>query len=335
MAEVLSQSQIDELLKSVASGGAEPQKPTLEVEEGPFKKERKYDFHAPKKFTKDHLKLLDSVYTNFSRVLSSYLSGMLQIPCEVTLMDIEEQKYMEFNNAIGETEVVSLADVAIANHNDPPEVAMIKFSNMAIFDMLDRLMGGTGDVEDFEEDQQLTDIELSLLENLNGHIIPLMNEAWQHYFNASFSFNRVEVNPRVMQIFSGEDTVVIAVFNLMINETMGTISICLPGNTMETLFRAFDEGKNITKRVDSATESAANETLTNLSATTLDVKVVLGDVEVKLSDMYYLQVGDVINLNKPQQSEVFVYVEERPWFTANLGMYNKNIAVRLNDYLNL
>lgn len=330
MGEVLSQSQIDALLKSVSSGSV----PTSQTDESGGKKERKYDFHAPKKFTKDHLKLLDSIYTNYSRVLSSYLTSMLRIPCEITLADIEEQKYMEFNNAIGEDEVVSLVDVKIAESEEEADMAMIKFSNTAIYQILDRLMGGNGELDDMEEEMQLTEIEISLFANLNEHIVPLMNEAWQHYSNTSFSFNRIEVNPRVMQVFSGEDTVIILIFNIQVNETLGTISICLPGNAMETLFRMFDEGKNVSKRAENSGESFADDTLTNLSATTLEVSVKLGDVEISLSDMYYLKVGDVINLNKPQQSEVMLYVEDKPWFSADLGMFKKNIAVKLNDYLN-
>lgn len=51
MAEQLSQSQIDALLKRMSSG-------EVDVEE-PAHKAREYDFRSPKKFTKEQLKALD------------------------------------------------------------------------------------------------------------------------------------------------------------------------------------------------------------------------------------------------------------------------------------
>lgn len=50
MAEQLSQSQIDALLKRMSSG-------EVDVEE-PAHKAREYDFRSPKKFTKEQLKAL-------------------------------------------------------------------------------------------------------------------------------------------------------------------------------------------------------------------------------------------------------------------------------------
>ena len=55
MAEVLSQSQIDALMKEMRSGGKKKGKEKPAVEE---KKYRKYDSHSPKKITKETIKPL-------------------------------------------------------------------------------------------------------------------------------------------------------------------------------------------------------------------------------------------------------------------------------------
>ena len=48
-------------------------------------------------------------------------------------------------------------------------------------------------------------------------------------------------------------------------------------------------------------------------------------------DIYNLHVGDVIDLNKPQDSTVSVHVEGQPWFKGKLGVHNKNIAVKIEE----
>ena len=67
MADVLSQSQIDALLKSMNSGGGD--EPKEEKTEKVVQKEKavteeikysKYDFYSPRKFTKDKMKILTS-----------------------------------------------------------------------------------------------------------------------------------------------------------------------------------------------------------------------------------------------------------------------------------
>ena len=83
MADVLSQSQIDALLNSMQNSGAE------EVEEKPKvveKEYKKYDFFSPKKYTKDKLKMLSSIYDNYSRIFTSQINGLFRVVSEVEVM---------------------------------------------------------------------------------------------------------------------------------------------------------------------------------------------------------------------------------------------------------
>ena len=75
MSEVLSQSQIDALLNAVHSGekNLEPSQEQTE------KKYRKYDFTTPRKFTKDHIKMLNGIFDNYF-YCSSNSHPVLAIP---------------------------------------------------------------------------------------------------------------------------------------------------------------------------------------------------------------------------------------------------------------
>ena len=63
----------------------------------------------------------------------------------------------------------------------------------------------------------------------------------------------------------------------------------------------------------------------------MEIKAELGNSVLMLKDVYGLQVGDVINLNKPKDSDVFLYIEGEPWFKGELGKSNKNMAVKINE----
>ena len=104
----LSQAEIDALLNSLTSGA-----PAAKEDEGP--KIRKYDFKSPKKFTKEQLRTLDGLYENFSRMLSSFLSGILRQFCEVTVLSIEEQRFFEYNNALPDSALIGKIDLKPAD----------------------------------------------------------------------------------------------------------------------------------------------------------------------------------------------------------------------------
>ena len=71
MADVLTQAQIDEMLKNVAAGAVP------EVTQKEEEKVKEYDFRAPKKFTKEQIKVLDGIFgtmRDFSRRTSQVCS---------------------------------------------------------------------------------------------------------------------------------------------------------------------------------------------------------------------------------------------------------------------
>ena len=91
MAEVLSQSQIDALLNAARSGEMDLDAPK---EEQPEKKYRKYDFYSPRKFTKDRIKILNSIFESYARVINSRLNALLHATCEIEVETVEELRLL-------------------------------------------------------------------------------------------------------------------------------------------------------------------------------------------------------------------------------------------------
>ena len=109
MTEILSQSQIDRLLNNLTKGAEELKIPSA----GSKKKIKEYDFRSPKHFTREQLKILHSIYENYAKILSSYITGMLQIYSLVEIVEVEEQQYNEFNNALPDSVLMKITDFTI------------------------------------------------------------------------------------------------------------------------------------------------------------------------------------------------------------------------------
>ena len=346
MGDVLTQSQIDALLSSVQSSGnfdtpaepaekAGPGEPVVvSAEPDKEKKYRKYNFHTPKKFTKDRLKLLRSVYENYARIVSSHLTSFLRIGCEVELFEIEEQRYYEFNNALGDENLLAFVDVHIdANEREEDPVLMV-MSDSVMYTMLDRMLGGGGEESAPDgEDQHsgvYTDIEIAVYETILSHIAPLMDDVWQNYFTIAFKYGKVEPNPNLIQVISIDEIVVIITFNITVKDTSGQISICLPASILDKLFKQFEQTNMAgTRRKDSQTVDDKQNIIKGIENSILEVKAEFEKSNILLEDLYSMNVGDVLNLNIPKDSEISINIGNKPWFKGRLGVYKENVAVKL------
>ena len=112
---------------------------------------------------------------------------------------------------------------------------------------------------------------------------------------------------------------------------MERIKICLPGTLLEAIFQVIDTRKHIARGY--AYEDNRETILDNIRQSQLPVTGQLGTVFLDLSDIYHLKVGDVIDMNKGKDKDVKLYIGKQPWFTGKMGVYKKNVAIRINRRL--
>ena len=331
MAEVLSQSQIDALLNSMRSGGDAEQA----EEKQPEKKYRKYDFTTPRKFTKDRIKMLNGIFENYTRVVSSRLNAQLRTTCEIEVESIEEQKFYEFNNALMEGDVLAMVDVTIHSREaggediQAEDPVMVYLSTSTALGMMDRMMGSEGEMErEIPMGYAYTDLELQLYEHQMREIISLMDSSWENYVPITFEYERTQVNPTLVTLLNLDETVVLVDMKLTFGGSEGRMSVVLPGNVLTSVFGEVNR-ESMGKKVTS--EDNSEEIFDQLRDSTLEIVAELGDTQLSLSDIYHLNVGDVLDLGRPKDSPVFLEIGGYQWFTGRIGTYKKNMAVKIDD----
>lgn len=327
MPEKLSQSQIDALLNRLNSGDVD-----VEAEEQQ-KKVKEYDFKSPKKFTKEQLKTLDGLHENFSRMLSSYFSGMLRVFCEVSVLQIEEMDYFEYNNALPDSALIGVVEMKPADKKYSDATLLMDLSTSIGFFMIDRLLGGSGDGYNLTRD--FTDIEIAILENVFQKIVTHLQDAWGSYIEISAELGSIETNSRLLQAMAPEDPVVIVAMNMKIRNLAGTMSICIPAVNLEEVIGNFSQKYTKQAKRPNITDEDAKRKLImdSLVDSDLEVKAVLDNFEMDLKEILELQVDDVIPLAKNINSDVCVMVDDTPWFTAKLGEVKVKKAVKLNSLI--
>ena len=328
MAEVLSQSQIDMLLSSMRAGN-DGQKET-KADEKPEEQYKKYDFYSPKKFTNDKLKLLKSIYDTYCRMTSSRLSGVFRATCEMKVITVEEQRYHEFNNSMGDNDVMELLYLKLPDDSKNLPM-MFHISQSLVVNIVDRMLGGEGDEQDLDAGYSYTDIELALYENIMQHYSATFKDAWKNYIKLDIGSTRIFESPSLFQDISLDETVVIVMLEMAFQNIKGYINFCMPGNLLMNIFSLIEKRRSSESMYDNVLPDSKDIIMDKIRQSALDVRVELGTAQLSFRDIYNLKVDDVIDFSKNKDSDVMVYVEQQPWFKGQLGVHNSNVAVKLHQ----
>lgn len=332
MADVLSQSQIDALLKSMhdetpSAGGQTSAESKLEAAEE--KKYNKYDFYSPRKFTKEKMKILTNAFENYARILTSQVNGIFRAMTDITVLDVQERRYYEYANAFHESDCMTLINVSVQDHGKGNVPMMMYVTPGLVITLISHMLGGGDEVITVKPGYRYSDVEKALYRRVVDYFTAALKDGFANYINAAFKVVSIEENPSMLQEVGLDETVGIIHLNVDVaGLAVEKIRICMPGTLLEFIFHMIDRRKHIARGF--SYEDNKDIIMDNIRYSTLPITGQLGNVILDISDLYHLKVGDVIDLNKPKNSDVKLFVGRQPWFTGQLGVYKKNVAVRIN-----
>ena len=322
MPDVLSQDEIDNLLKALSSG-------ELDVEEmkGTDEKQVKnYDFARPSKFSKEHLRTLEIIFEHFGRLLATNLPAYLRKSVNVDIVNSEVVIYSEFSNALSNPVLLGVVSMKPLAGNMVMEMA----SNLG-FAIVDRLLGGTGTALDKERD--FSEIELTIIERIFSICVNLLKEPWENVIKVTPRLERIETNSQFAQIISPTETIAIITINLKIGDVEGLMNVCLPYTLLEPVMDKLNT-KFWFSNMQEKDPTMYGEVIENvISKTKVPIKAILGESKVNVSDFVNLQIGDIIKFDKIVDQELDVYVGNIKKFNALPGYFEDKYAVRITDVI--
>ena len=223
MSDVLSQNEIDNLLKALSTG-------ELDIDEAKSdeKQVKNYDFARPAKFSKEHLRTLEIIFEHFARLLATNLPAYLRKSVSVDVVNSEVVIYSEFSNALSNPVLLGVISMNPLVGNCIMEMA----SNLG-YSIIDRLLGGPG--ASIDKQREYSEIELTILERIFAICVNLLQEPWESVVKISPRIERIETNSQFAQIISPSETIAIITLNIKIGDVEGLMNICLPFDTLEPI----------------------------------------------------------------------------------------------------
>lgn len=322
MGDVLSQNEIDSLLAALSSG-------ELDVDDMPDKNEKQiknYDFKRPAKFSKEHLRTLEIIFEQYSRLLSTNLPLYLRKNIQVNVASSETVIYSEFTNALSNPVILGIIDFQPLQGQIIMDLAV----NLG-FAMIDRMLGGQGNP--LEKNRDFSEIEMTIIEKILVLSMQLMREPWKNVIDINPVLDRIETNPQFAQIISPTDMIAIVTLNMKIGDVEGFMNVCLPFFTLENIMDRLNT-KYWFSTMQNADGEAYQEYLESMiRKVEMPVKAVLGKSKVAVSDIANLQIGDIIRLESTVESEMEIYVGNIRKFTALPGASKDKYAVRVTSVI--
>ena len=322
MADVLSQNEIDALLKQLSSGELDVDG----INEESAVKIKDYDFTRPAKFSKEHLRTLEIIFENFGRLVSSNLPAYLRKNVQVDVMNSEAVTYSEFSNALSNPVLLGIVDFAPLKGNIIIELA----SNLG-FTIIDRMLGGLGDPLDKPRD--FSEIELSVLERIFTVFVDLLREPWKNVVEIHPRLERIETNCQFAQIISPSEMIAIVTINICIGNVEGLMNICLPFLTLEDIMDKLNTKYWFSTMKNKDEESYQEFIETAINKAQIPMKVVLGKSSISVMDFINLQVGDIIKLDSHVNDELDVFVGNIVKFKALPGSGAENYEVKVTEII--
>ncbi len=294
------------------------------------KRIRDYDFKKPKKFTKEHLRCLNTVNENIIRIFSSNISSMLRAFCEIEMLKMEECRYMEYLNMLPDKTFIGLIKMSVIDGSSDESTAIVHFPSSVNFFLIDILLGGDGHGHDLT--RGFTEIEIAILNNFYNKLTGFFEESWKNLMEVKCELYGNETNPRLAQFISLDDSVIVLSFQIKIRDIVDKFSFCIPSINLDEMLRTTLTKFAKTIKQEDEKDVIRREALSkSLNDSSIELTAVLDTVMLDVHDIVNLAVSDVIPLQKKIDDNIIITVEGEPKFSARLGDRKIKKSVKICD----
>lgn len=318
MGDVLSQSEIDNLLSALNNGEFD----SAELDEVEERQVKDYNFARPSKFSKDHLRTLVFIFEHYARLLSTNLPVYLRRNVQVEVMHAEAATYQEFSNSLSNPVLLGVVNFTPLEGN-----IIIEMASGLGYTIVDRMLGGSG--APLEKAREFTEIELTIIERIMVVCTNLLVEPWQNVQVLEPMLERIETNSQFAQFVSPNEMTSIVTMNIRIGDVEGLFNICIPYAVVEPVIEKINT-KYWYSTAEVRDEDVYREIIENsLNRAQIPVRAIMGKSAISVNDFMHLQVGDIIKVDTKIEDELDVYVGNIKKFSALPGAYDDAYAVKI------
>jgi flagellar motor switch protein FliM len=320
MDEILSQEEVDALLKGIQEGDVETEKG---VEPSGVKS---YDFTGQEKIVRGRMPTLDIANERLARNFRLSLSAAIRRMVDITNVNVTITKFYDFMRG-----VPFPSSINIFKMEPLRGFGLLVFDAQMIFSLIEFFFGGTGKTYYKPEGREFTPIEQKIIHKVVMMFFDDMEEAWRAIYPIKPLYVRAEMNPQFVNIVTPVDVVIKVEFVLEVEGKQCKAYLCIPYGTVEPikekLYSAFSADRD---ELDMKWLDRLKDRLKEIPVT---ITGELGKVKLDVSRVVDLKVDNLIMLDRRVDEDIDILVEGSRKFTGKFGIYRGAMALKVNKVL--
>ena len=318
MSEILSQGEVDALLRGVSKG-------EVETETDPPRGGRvtPYDFTRQEKKICGRLPMLDTINLKFSQLFRDTFSSMLQKETNMRLVSTDIVKFDEFRCSLPVP-----SSLHIFRMESLRGQGLIVIESKLVFAVVDAMFGGTGLWETNVTGRGFSAIETRMAKKVVLGALEDLEKVWSPVHAVSTNYIRAEVDPRFAAIASPTDTVLATLFEIEWGNISGSITICLPYTAIEPVIPKLKAQFQSEKTMDQAW---VRRLRTKLLQTEVEMVAELGIADITPRQLFEFEPGDTIMLGNDITNPLSMKVEGIPKFKGFPSVSRGAKAIRVTE----
>ncbi|HWW12345.1 MAG TPA: flagellar motor switch protein FliM [Brevundimonas sp.] len=277
----------------------------------------------------ERLPMLEIVFDRLVRLMTTSLRNFTSDNVEVSLDNISSIRFGDYLNSIPLPAIL-----AVFRAEELDNYGLLTVDSNLIYSIVDVLLGGRRGTAALRiEGRPYTTIERVLVQRMVEVILNDARQAFEPLTPVHFTLDRLETNPRFAAIARPANAAILVKLRIDMEDRGGRVELLLPYSTLEPIrkmllqqFMGEKFGRDNIWEGHLATELWTTET---------EVRVVLDEQQVPLSQVLDFKVGDTLMLNATPESSVSVRAGTLPLTIGRMGRKGQHIAVRIEAPVNV
>ena len=279
---------------------------------------RPFDFSA-QRINRTQLPMLQTIAKSFAPRAAATLSGLIGRDTAIEFTSIESIRVADLQASLPTPGIVAAMRLKpLAGH------AFISIQPSLLVALLDAFFGGSG--------RPAADIQAAVsaaaqrfLTLVLKSFAPDFTAAWTVVAPLELELAKLETNPRLVQLGSAQDSVIVVRFTCELGARSGTLDWMLPDAQLAPIREALaSDGGKAPARKQEAWGPALSAALNEVE---VEIRAVLGQARLSLRELVSLAPGDIIPIETPQ--DVTLLVGDVPLRHGRFGVSQGRNALKI------
>jgi flagellar motor switch protein FliM len=325
MDQVLSQDEIDALLKGLSDGEIETPPPEVVVE--PPVEAKTFDFLKYTKGKKEKLPALEFICDRFSKSFRASLSLFIEKEVDVSATPVQ---YVEYGQFVKTLPLPTNMNIVVTE--SLKGFFIVIFDAKLIFSVLETVFGSASMSTPRVEGREFTKIEFSVIKKLIELVSSEMEKAWSPVYEVRCKYSRSEINPNYITMVTQDEVVSLWEFAIEVGDIRSWMKVCMPYGILETIKSYLISTPS---REDMEMKDKWHHKMQErLYDVPLELRAVLGTKQLSLQEFLKMTESNVILVDRHMNDLIDIQVHEKPRFKGKMGIHKGNKAVRVEEIVN-